>query len=242
MTEVKMNKVAFFDLDGTLLPVDLDFFFKSYIKAVTPWFKDLIQEEIFVKALLESTYDMIDDLDPSLTNQDAFARSFAPKVGYPWETLWPIFQNFYDQGFGQLEKLVPKRSTSRRVLMQLLEKGWKVVLATNPIFPEKAIRERMSWCQIHDLPWLYVTTMENSHFCKPHLEYYEEICRVLGLDPRSCVMVGNDVQEDMVARKLGMKTFLVEEFMIDRGSGEMPDFRGGLEDVPGVLENLVSGS
>jgi len=237
-----MRKTALFDLDGTLLPVDLDFFFKRYVDAVVSYFQDLIPKEKFTRALIQSTYLMVDNLDPALTNQEAFARSFAPMVGYKWEELWPIFQRFYREGFPGLKRYVPEREDARYVVESLLSEGWEVVLATNPIFPEEAIRERMRWCKIDDLPWLYVTTFESMHFCKPHLQYYREVCGILDLDPAFSVMIGNDVQEDIVAKKLGMKTFLVEEFLIDRGGGETPHARGRLRDVPKVLRTMFERS
>ncbi len=121
--------------------------------------------------------------------------------------------------------------------------GWKIVLATNPVFPEVAIRERMRWCGIVDFEWLFVTTLEDMHFCKPHIQYYQEIVDYLGLDPERCVMIGNDVQEDMVAGKLGMKTVLVEDYCIDRNTGNVasglvPHMRGLLKDVPAITQSI----
>jgi FMN phosphatase YigB (HAD superfamily) len=41
--------------------------------------------------------------------------------------------------------------------------------------------------------------------CKPNLEYYREICRILDTEPENCLMVGNDPVNDMVVSKIGMK-------------------------------------
>ena len=42
-------------------------------------------------------------------------------------------------------------------------------------------------------------------------------------------MVGNDVQEDMVASELGLKTYLVTDYTIDRGKSNYKiDQRGTL--------------
>ncbi|HHW18855.1 MAG TPA: HAD family hydrolase [Firmicutes bacterium] len=236
-----VERYALFDLDGTLLPVDLEFFLKRYVEAVTPEFSHLIPEKVFVKSLWEATYDMVNNLDPRVGNHEAFARAFESRVGIKWEVLWPIFQRFYETGFPRLRKFVPDTSVARQVVGACLDAGWTVILATNPVFPEVAVRERMKWCRVDDLPWRFITTLDNMHFCKPHLEYYREICETLHLDPERCVMVGNDVQEDIVARKLGMKTFLVEDFLIDRGGGEVPHLRGTLGDVPSGIETLLPG-
>ena len=63
---------------------------------------------------------------------------------------------------------------------------------------------------------------------------------VAGLDPKRCIMIGNDMQEDIVASRLGMKTILVEDFRIDRSEGGSsgalrPDMRGTLEQVPELV-------
>lgn len=233
------SKTALFDLDGTLLPVDLDFFFKRYVEAVTPHFAHIIPPEKFTKALWDATHAMVNNLDPEVRNDEAFARVFEPAVGYPWRKLWRIFEKFYNFEFPKLRKFVPNSRIAQEIVEACVNNGWQIVLATNPVFPEVAIRERMKWCKIDGFPWRFVTTLHNMHFCKPHLEYYQEICRFLKLDPRKCVMIGNDVQEDMVAKKLGMKTFLVEDFLIDRGGGETPDMRGSLKDVPLGIEKLL---
>ncbi|MBQ1228296.1 MAG: HAD-IA family hydrolase, partial [Firmicutes bacterium] len=62
----------------------------------------------------------------------------------------------------------------------------------------------------------FMTLMDNSHFCKPNPGYYEEILDRLGLAPEECLMVGNDVQEDMSAENLGIKVFLMTDDLINR--------------------------
>jgi FMN phosphatase YigB (HAD superfamily) len=236
-------KVLLFDLDGTLLPVEPEFFLQDYPEAAAPYFEELIEPSVFKRALLRSTLDMVNNLDPRLSNMDAFRISFEPQVGVGWDKLWPIFQRFYTEGFPKLRKLVPESNTAHKVVQECLEMGWELVLATNALFPETAIRERMKWCGVHDLPWKFVPDLEVMHFCKPHLEYYRELVDIAGLDPRRCIMIGNDMQEDMVASKLGMKTILVENFCIDRSGGDssgdlVPDLRGKLEDVPELVRKI----
>jgi len=64
------------------------------------------------------------------------------------------------------------------------------------------------------------------HFCKPNLEYFEEVLSFIDRKPEECLMVGNDVEEDLAAGALGMKTYLVEDFILDRGRAQnRPDFR-----------------
>jgi len=62
------------------------------------------------------------------------------------------------------------------------------------------------------------TTYENSHYCKPNLRYYEEVCAKLNVSPAECLMVGNDVGEDMIAQQLGMQVFLLSDCLINKAN------------------------
>ncbi len=239
----KYPGVLLFDLDGTLLPVGPEFFTNDYPNAAAPYFAHIIDPGKFKKALFESIFDMVKNIDPKIANGDAFGESFEVKLGCKWPELWLIFERFYQEEFPKLRRRVPQSLTARDVISACIGQGWEIVLATNPVFPEVAIRERMRWCGIDDFDWLFVTALEDMHFCKPNIQYYQEIVEYLGLDPERCVMIGNDVQEDMVAGKLGMKTVLVEDYCIDRNaenevSGFVPDMRGLLKDVPDITQNI----
>ncbi|HHX29548.1 MAG: HAD family hydrolase [Bacillota bacterium] len=234
-----MSRTALFDLDGTLLPVETDFFLKHYMDALAECFKGVMSTEAFQKALLEATYETINNLDPSTGNFEAFAASFTRLSGLPWDGVWPIFERYYVERYPKLRVHVPENPSAQAAVTKCVENGWRIVLATQPLFPEIATRERMKWCHIDSLPWEMVTTLDNMHFCKPHTEYYREIIEMLRLDASRCVMIGNDMQEDMVAKKVGMKTFLVEDLLIDRGEDLKPDSRGRLVDVPQVLNDLL---
>ena len=238
-----MSKVLMFDLDGTLLPVQPEFFIHDYPEAAAPYFAEFMEAGAFKEALFKSTWDMVNNLDPHALNIDVFGQCFERRVGVKWERLWPIFERFYDEGFPKLRELVPESQLARKVVQACLDQGWELVLATNALFPEKAVRERMRWCGVDDLPWKFISTLEDMHFCKPHIQYYQEMVDILGLDPRRCIMIGNDVQEDMVASRLGVKTILVEDFCIDRGDSSgsgsfQPDMRGRLEEVPELVSEI----
>lgn len=76
----------------------------------------------------------------------------------------------------------------------------KTVLAINPIFPRSAVESRIGWAGLDVSDFEYITTYENSWYCKPNPEYYNEILSKLNLQSGECPIVGNDVTEDMVAQ------------------------------------------
>lgn len=239
-----MDRVLLFDLDGTLLPVDSEFFVKDYPNAAAPYFSHIVDERYFKKALFESTFDMIKNTDKTILNIEAFGMSFAKKMGRTWAEIWAIFDEFYKNGFPKLKASVVGTSIAREVVSACLNQGWRIVLATNPVFPEIAIKERMRWCHVDHFDWQLITTIENMHFCKPNAEYYLEIVDILGLLPEKCVMIGNDVKEDMVASKVGMKTILVEDYCINGDGEDQRDDviiyeRGLLRDVPQITGRII---
>lgn len=232
-------RALLFDLDGTLLPLNLDDFMKGYFKALLPHIAHLVDREKIVHQILHSTNAMIQNEDPDTLNVDAFKQSFFSTTGLRESDIWPQFDAFYQQTFGELHHLTKPSPISREICRTAHQKGYRLALATNPVFPQTAVQHRMHWAGIDDIPWDLVTTMEHMHYCKPNPKYYLEILDKLDLSPFECMMFGNDVQEDGVAGKLGVQTFLVNDYTIDRGLGHMEfTHQGSLADALAFVQQL----
>ncbi|KPV45476.1 HAD family hydrolase [Alicyclobacillus ferrooxydans] len=235
-----MLKTLLFDLDGTLLPFDQNRFMHGYFHALVPEIAHLVNTKEIAAQILTATQAMVENEDPQLPNIDAFKHAFFGTVDVAESDIWPIFDEFYHTKFGDLQSLTEPSPISREICRSALSKGYELVLATNPIFPDDAVRHRMAWAGIDDVPFKLVTTMEHMHFCKPSPKYYLEILDRIGRSPEECMMIGNDVQEDGVAGKLGMQTFLVKDFVIDRGVGHIEfTHEGSLKDVLSFIESLA---
>ena len=117
------------------------------------------------------------------------------------------------------------------MMQQVFERGLKVVVATNAVFPMIALQQRLDLAGVGHFDYELITSYEVMHFCKPHPEYYQEIAATIGVKPEECLMVGNDIGEDLPAGTIGMKTFLVENMLIDKGQDLTPDWRGCLPDL-----------
>ena len=76
------------------------------------------------------------------------------------------------------------------------------------------------------------------HYCKPSNGYFLEIADRLGVRPEECLMVGNDVSDDMSARACGMQVFLVTDSLLLNPKGEdisgIP--QGGFEELIQYIE------
>lgn len=224
-----MIKAILFDLDGTLLPIDTDQFVAGYIRQLSAYVSHLIDPRTFVKELFASTAAMIGNKDPQRTNKEVFDADFYPKVGRK-EELIPLIDRFYEEEFPKLFSHVTPHPFTAHMMTAVKEKGYRTAVATNPLFPESAILERIRWSGATPAHFEWITTYENSHFTKPNLEYYVELVDQLGIDPAEILMVGNDVQEDLVAQQLGMKTYLVTDKQIDRGAPQfLPDRKGSMQ-------------
>lgn len=215
------------DLDGTLIHIDKDAFLADYVAELSSHFTRFMPAEEFARLLLESTDAMCMNLDPALTNKEVFYKDFFSKAGHPRDQFDPIFDHFYDVHFPELRRHARAKPEARALLQWASEAGLKIVVATNPVFPRKAVFERMAWGNIHDLYYDLVTTYEIMHFCKPHPQYYLEICSLVGTAPEECLMAGNDVDEDMAASAVGMSTFLVTDSLINRSNAAASKFASG---------------
>ena len=240
-------RAILFDLDDTLLENNMDRFLKGYFSLLAPHMAQLVPPDKFMPALLASTRVMVENADPAVTNQQAFSADFFPRVGRTMEEMMPAFDNFYATQFGQLRSLTRPRPEARAVVQSAFEAGLDVVIATNPLFPEAAIRQRMEWAGVADFPFKLVTSYEIVHASKPNPRYYAEIAGCLGRQPGECVMVGDDWSNDIApAMQAGLHAYWLNqparlpEGFNPRARGTLATFGRWLSE--GKLDELWAGA
>lgn len=220
-------KTVMFDLDGTLLPMDQDEFVKAYFGALANKMSGYGYEpEKLIASVWQGTKAMVQN-DGSCTNEEAFWQVFTACYGETSREDIPKFDAFYRSEFQNVRQICAFAPESAEIIRFLKEKGIRIVLATNPIFPAVATQSRIRWAGLEPEDFLYITTYENSRFCKPNLAYYKQICDELSLNPSQCLMVGNDVEEDMVTQQLGMETFLLTPCLLNRKNADISQYRRG---------------
>lgn len=227
-----MIKTILFDLDGTLLPMDQDVFVEAYMRTLS---KKLLPHgydpKMLVKSIWAGTAAMIRN-DGSKSNELAFWDCFDSIFGENSRKDEPKFDEYYRTDFPAVKVSCGFAPQAAQVISAIKKKGYRLVLATNPIFPAVATTQRIAWAGLNTEDFELVTTYENSHFCKPNLDYYREIFQKLELNPEECLMVGNDVGEDMVAQKLGCKVFLLTDCIINKVNADINDFpHGSFDDL-----------
>lgn len=205
-----------FDLDGTLLPMDQDEFTRGYfgllVKKMAPYGYDA---KALIDGVWAGTAAMVNN-DGRRTNEEVFWDCFAKLFGAERLAHRPLFDAFYANEFEGARAFCPVNPQAAAAVRELKGAGMRVALATNPIFPAVGTRTRVRWTGLEPEDFALCTTYENSHWCKPNLNYYREVLERLGVPAEACLMVGNDVGEDMAARELGMKVFLLTDCLIDR--------------------------
>ena len=188
-----------FDLDGTLLPMELEKFTNTYFgllaKKAAPFG---FQPEPLVAAVWKGTKAMVKN-DGTETNDKRFWDTFAGEMGEEVLQLRPVFDGFYANEFHGAKAACGENPLARRAIDGLKAKGYDVVLATNPIFPLVGVETRLSWVGLRPEDFSYITAYENSTTCKPNPAYFQEIVEKLGKKPEECLMVGNDGVEDTAA-------------------------------------------
>jgi FMN phosphatase YigB (HAD superfamily) len=148
-------------------------------------------------------------------------------------------EGFYRDGLHELAPLVRPFPISRRILRHCFDHDLIVVIATNPVFPRQVIDARINWGCLEGFPFHLVTSYENSRFCKPHRGYFADILEYMELLPEHCLMIGNDTEHDLAARKAGVATFLVDTWIVDRCDGAFAtDYRGELVDLCRFVDEL----
>ncbi|WCK55375.1 HAD family hydrolase [Aneurinibacillus sp. Ricciae_BoGa-3] len=212
------HKAILFDMDGTLLTIDTEAFVGRYMKRLGEYTGHLIAPDLLVKSLWKATKVAMQDNSPNRTNADIFEENFLKFGNISRDEIWPVFDRFYEEEFPLLRGNIEPHPAAIKIVKEAQKQGYRLVVATNPVFPEGAIMERLKWTGIEASSFEWITFMENSHYCKPNPRYFQEISERLGIDPGNCIMIGNDMQQDMVAKEIGMKTYLVTDYKIDRGT------------------------
>ena len=132
---MKMYKAIFFDLDGTLLPMNMEEFtggyFKFLCKKLAPFNLD---NNLLIDVIWKGTGAMVMN-DGSSTNQQVFWDYFAKAMDCPVDEIKPCCDQFYSQEFQQAKCFTGDNPLAVEAVRVAREKADIVALTTNPLFP-----------------------------------------------------------------------------------------------------------
>ena len=214
-------KTVMFDLDGTLLPMDQDQFTKYYFgllaKKLAPYGYDAEQ---LTGGIWAGTAAMVKN-DGSCTNEEAFWKKFCAIMGEKVLEDKTLFEEFYRVEFQGAKASCGFAPQAAGLVKKLKAAGYRVLLATNPIFPAIATESRIRWAGLEPEDFALYTTYENACRCKPNPAYYRDILSSMELDGAECLMVGNDATEDTAAELAGMQVFLLTDCLINKENRDL---------------------
>lgn len=233
-----MIDTILFDLDGTLLPMDMDEFIRIYFGEIGKALQDLTEPDKLITYVWEGTKAMLGN-DGNKTNKQVFMETFGQLIDGDLAVYEQRFDEFYDDGFLNVREYVEPHSGVKDFIAALKKKGYSLVIATNPLFPRKAVLHRIEWAELNSEDFDYISCYEDNTYCKPHVEFYQEVINKVNKNPDQCMMIGNDVQEDLVASKLGIQTYLITDHMLNRHDIPIEsNYQGNYEDFAKFVESL----
>lgn len=233
-------KVVLFDLDGTLLPMDQEIFTKVYFKALSEKLAAYGYEpDILIDAVWKGTAAMVKN-NGDTYNEEVFWKAFSDIFGERAINDKPYFEEFYNVEFQNIKQVCGFNKKAAETVGMLKRMNIRVALATNPIFPATATQSRIRWAGLEPEDFELYTTYENIGYCKPNIKYYEEIAKSLGVDCEECLMVGNDVAEDMAAKIAGFDVFLLTDCIINKKNEDISVYpQGNFDDLALYIENKM---
>ena len=234
-------KHILFDLDGTLLPMVQDEFVKFYMPLLAKSYMNAgvsLDPKKFIGAVWAGYEAMVKN-DGSRTNREAFWSYIEPELPIPTEESEKIALNFYADEFNQAICTTKPNPVSNQIVKRAKERGFETYLATNPVFPRCATMNRIRWAGLDAEDFKVITTYETCTYCKPNPEYFRGILEEFSLEPSECLMVGNDVAEDLSIRSLGVKTYLVTDTMENKKNLPIDaEYMGTLDELLKFIETI----
>jgi len=230
-------EAVLFDLDGTLLPMDFDEFTHGYFSLLASTVAPLgYEKKSMIASMWQGVAAMTQNQGPR-SNFDVFWEVFASLEGKQAYDHIPLFDKFYDNEFHAAKAFTQPTPKAKDAVAAARRTAKHVVLATNPLFPEVAVTSRLSWAELSPSDFDLVTHYSNCTSSKPNPKYFTDIAEKLGVDSAHCLMIGNNVDEDILpAQTAGMSAFLLTDCLMSN-SETLPDCpHGSWEELMEVLK------
>lgn len=212
-----MIKAVFFDLDGTLLPLDEKKFIDTYFTLLCTRMIDYgFEPQALSKVIWEGTMAMFKN-DGKVLNEEVFWNVFERHYGKEKRLNKEIFDEFYTNEFRKVQTTCEDNPLAKDIINKCHELNLITVLSTNPLFPKVGTLTRMSFVNLKEDDFDYVTSYENSRYCKPNPKYFMELLKMFNLKPEEVIVFGNNTFEDgECSLACGMKCYIVgDKYVIE---------------------------
>lgn len=207
-----MIKAVLLDMDNTLLHNPDARFAGAFRRLFDDFFLGEFAIEGSIDALRAGFANIGRDLVNCPSNAQALVDCLAHWLPLGHDDAAQALRRFYAEVYGELQPLVSPVDGAAALVEDLLEQGLLLAVATNPLYPESAILQRLEWAGLGGLvgEFAIVTHSENMHFAKPQPEYIAEVVARVGIEPDEALMVGDSAVNDrQAARAIGCATWQV---------------------------------
>ena len=233
-----MIKTILLDMDGTMLPVDNDTFTHTYFKLLCAKLMPYGYEAADIVRGLRSGMKAMIKNDGTRTNREAFWDDFALTLGEKVRDMEPVCNEFYGNEFNKVKDLLGIGVDRKPLIDMLHRKGYRVVLANNPMLPPEGTNSRLSWLNLKSEDFDLVTDYSNSTYCKPNPDFYREIVHKVGCSADECLMVGNSITDDATAAIAGLDVYIVTD-ALEGNADELNKYKhGSFSDFCALAEEL----
>lgn len=242
-----MIKAVLFDLDDTLLSLNLTAFLARYVNGASGL---LARASGKMRVNIMGAYARAwlaveaEGRRDHMTNAQLVNSIMYKQCGIPLDD--PVIDDMiscYEQTVvprlgGGVVRAEPKAG-AREAVDEVWDMGLVCALATNPVVSKACDLARMGWAGFSEDDFALISCAENSTRAKPWAGYYEEFCGKLGVSPAECLMVGNDAKRDFAHPECGLRTVYVGHARPTRAvwSGRMEDLAAAL---PHIVDSVNS--
>jgi FMN phosphatase YigB (HAD superfamily) len=235
-----MTRIILLDLDDTLLNNNMDAFQAAYLRALGKHLSPYIKPDIMIKELLTGTRHMVENCRPSQTLRSVFNQHFYPAIGAALNELQPVIDQFYQDVFPSLQPHTSPKPEANTFVERCKTRNYRLVVATNPLFPKSAILQRIQWAGFDPRQFDLITCYETFHFAKPNPAFYCEILGQLGRPQDPAFMIGNDLEADIAPANLaGLNTFWLTD--TENKTSIIPDYAGSFSEAWEWIESFPEG-
>jgi len=207
-----MPLTVLFDLDETLLATHMDRFIPVYFRMLGQALSHLGSQEKVISQLQYAVDKMNANQDPGKTLQEVFAENFYPPLGTTEQACQSILHTFYQEEYPKIKPVTQVKPEASELIRWCQSEGMTIAIATNPLFPQIATRQRITWADLDPGDFALFTAYDDFHFTKPHLAYYAEVLGRLGWPEAPVVMIGDNLGHDLFPMDtIGAETFWIHD-------------------------------
>ena len=222
-------QAVLFDLDGTLLPMHEPVFVDCFYRALVEYVSPMGASPKQVGEVLKGSLEYVIKNDGNCSNRQAFIDFYDSYYNTNGLRInIEDMEHFYATDFdNKVRASCGYNPDAAKAVEFIKSTNTPIVIATNPFFPRVATLVRLGWAGLDASDFCEITTYENYHYCKPNIQYYQELFERTGFKPENCLMVGNNVDEDMIANQLGCDVYLITRNLINHKNQDISAYMQG---------------